>query len=146
MENKRILIIGQAPPAVKQELPYDTTMLYDWLREIGIGKEHALSLFDFDAVYNGEFLGFNPKGGHLKPTKQHMEAYWESTLASKTLGVEKIWIVGRVAEEFLKEKGIFVGMFGKEVITTIHPSKRNYSLYQRNKIPFLRSLVKFINT
>ena len=31
--NTKILIIGQAPPAVGQSLPYDTTMLYDWFLE-----------------------------------------------------------------------------------------------------------------
>lgn len=38
---KKILIIGQAPPLQKQDVPYDTTMLYEWLSEIGISKEKA---------------------------------------------------------------------------------------------------------
>ena len=34
----KILIIGQAPAAVKQEVPYDTTYLYTMLEWIGISK------------------------------------------------------------------------------------------------------------
>lgn len=141
---EKILIIGQALPAVKQEVPYDTTMLYDWLNEVGVSKEEAQEMFEFDAVF-GQFTGFDSNGGHLKPTKQQMEDHWEGSLASKTIGVKKIWIVGRVAEEFLREKGVYKGMFGKDVITTIHPSKRNFSLYTKNKEVFLRKLKEFLN-
>ena len=79
---RRNLIIGQALPAVKQEYPYDTTMLYDWLNEVGISKEEAQNIFEFDAVYD-KFPVFDSKGGHLKPTKDQMEEYYERSLRDK---------------------------------------------------------------
>src|SRR6185312_4933999 len=56
--DKKILIIGQAKPAVEQEYPYDTTMLYSWLKEQGISKLHAQHIFEFEAVYQ-EFPGYD---------------------------------------------------------------------------------------
>lgn len=52
MGRNKILIIGQAPPAVNQRVPYDTTLLYDIFEWVGIDKEQAQNMFDFDAVYN----------------------------------------------------------------------------------------------
>ncbi len=146
---KKILIIGQAPPAVKQELPYDTTMLYDWLNEIGISKNDAQEIFDFDAVY-GEFPGFDENGGHKKPTWQQMLQHYTDVLEKKIKDVDKVIILGNVAKDFfvaLKnyndkfvEEAEQQVLFGKKVIYLIHPSKRNFSLYQKSKENILNLL------
>ena len=44
--NNKILIIGQAPPAVKQTVPYDTTMLYEMFAWVDISKEQAKEELD----------------------------------------------------------------------------------------------------
>lgn len=132
--NTKILIIGQAPPAMSQLLPYDTTMLYDWFLEVGVSKEKAQGLFDFDAVYD-KFPGFDSKGGHLKPTKEQMEDYWNRELKNKVENCKAILVLGNCAKEFIKEKNI-----KKRTVYLIHPSKRNYSLYNKNKENIIKSL------
>lgn len=57
MYKRKILIIGQSLPAVAQTVPYDTTLLFDWLEEAGISKEQAINMFEFEAVYGYGFLG-----------------------------------------------------------------------------------------
>lgn len=138
----KILIIGQAPAAVKQTLPYDTTMLYDWLKEINVSKEEAQELFDFEAVYN-EFTGFDAKGGHKKPTKEQMQKYWEEILRDKVESAEKVWLVGNVASEFFhsQPKTWSCNLF---VLETIHPSKRNFDRYNKNKKAILKSIWDFL--
>lgn len=138
---EKILIIGQAPPAVKQELPYDTTMLYEWLRECGISKEKAQEMFDFEAVYN-KFPGWNTgeshTGGHRTPTKEQMDEYWP-ILEAKILKAEKVIILGNVAASYIKTKNFFVRPSSR-VIYLIHPSKRNFDRYQKNKDLVLKPL------
>lgn len=136
--NTKILIIGQAPPAVGQSLPYDTTMLYDWFLEVGVSKEKAQGLFDFDAVYD-KFPGFDSKGGHLKPTKEQMEDYWNRELKNKIENCKTILVLGNCAKEFIKEKNI-----KKRTVYLIHPSKRNYSLYNKNKESIIKSLWELV--
>ena len=134
-----ILIIGQALPAVKQEYPYDTTMLYDWLNEVGISKEEAQNIFEFDAVYD-KFPGFDSKGGHLKPTKDQMEEYYEKKLKNKIENCKSILVLGNCAKEFLLTKEI-----DKPIEFTIHPSKRNSHLYNKNKenvISKIKNIIK----
>lgn len=134
----KILIIGQAPPAVSQSLPYDTTMLYDWFAEVNVSKERAQELFDFDAVYD-KFPGFDSKGGHLKPNKEQMEDYWNRELKDKVENCRAILVLGNCAKEFIKEKNT-----GKRIVYLIHPSKRNYSLYNKNKESIIENLLKLI--
>ena len=138
MHNKRILIIGQAPPAVQQGVPYDTTMLYDWFNEVGINKEEAQNIFLFDAVYD-KFPGFDIKGGHLKPSKIQMEEYYERSLRDKIENCKSILVLGNCAKEFLKTKNI-----DKPIEYTIHPSKRNSFLYNKGKENVLSKLRKII--
>ena len=133
MKNK-ILIIGQAPPAVKQSLPYDTTMLYDWLEELGINKYKAQDIFDFDAVYD-KFPGFSDNGGHLKPSKEQMYDYWERGLKQKVDNAKSILVLGSVAKDFLKDRNI-----NKPTAFVIHPSKRNTWLYNKNKDSILQKI------
>ena len=135
---RRILTIGQALPAVKQEYPYDTTMLYDWLNEVGISKEEAQNIFEFDAVYD-KFPGFDSKGGHLKPTKDQMEEYYERGLKNKIENCKSILVLGNCAKEFLLTKEI-----GKPIEFTIHPSKRNSYLYNKNKESVLNKIKNII--
>lgn len=140
----KILVIGQAPPAVKQGVPYDTTMLYDWLAELGITKEKAQSLFEWEAVID-EFPGFNFLGGHKIPTKKQMDEYWDRKLREKAKQADKIWILGTVAYDYLKEKVPISGIFKPLTLFTMHPSKRNWSSYQRTKDSLLKRLSTFLN-
>lgn len=135
----KILIIGQAPPAVKQGVPYDTTMLYEWFSELGISKEEAQNIFDFDAVYD-KFPGFSNNGGHLKPNESQMEDYWQRELKQKTDNCKSIIVLGACARDFLKTKNI-----DKQISFTIHPSRRNYSLYIKNKSDIIRTIKEHFN-
>jgi uracil-DNA glycosylase len=133
----KILIIGQAPPYQKQKLPYDTTMLYDWLKEIGIDKERALERFEFDAVYN-KFPGFG-ESGHKIPTQEQMDEYYPE-LKKKIDSVDKIWILGNVAYNYLISKNL-----DKEILFTIHPSRMNYNRFEKDKTKILTRIKNFIN-
>lgn len=139
----KILIIGQALPAIKQELPYDTTLLYSWLEEIGISKQAAQGIFDFDAVF-GSFTGFDSNGGHLKPNKDQMDNHWDSVLQTKVELADKIWVLGNVAKEYLSTKDK-TWSCNTEWLYTIHPSKRNWSLYEKNKASILKSIKDFLD-
>lgn len=144
---KKILIIGQALPEVKQELPYDTTMLYDWLKEVGVSKEQAVGIFDFEAVFP-VFPGRTASGGHAKPKKAEMVAHWNSVLRSKVVSSDKILLLGRVSSEFVM-KQISVGFIStiEKTITEIpHPSRRNYYLYTQRKEEVLDKLSYIINS
>lgn len=134
----KILIIGQAPAAVKQSLPYDTTMLYQWLSECGITPMEAQELFDFEAIYN-EFPGFDANGGHLKPTIEQMDTHWANVLETKVQLSDKVWVLENVARDYInsKEKTWSCSTL---FIFTIHPSKRNWVLYQQNKINIITSI------
>lgn len=132
--NTKILIIGQAPPAITQSYPYDTTMLYDWFNELGINKEQAQNLFDFDAVYD-KFPGFDKNGGHKKPTYEQFLDYWERSLKEKSENCKSIIVLGNVAKDCISSMKI-----DKPMIFLIHPSKRNYSLYTKNKENILKQL------
>lgn len=139
----KILIIGQALPAVKQDLPYDTTMLYDWLSECGISKQDAQKIFDFDAVF-GSFTGFDANGGHLKPTHEQMDSHWDAVLETKVQLADKIWVLGNVPRDYIatKEK---TWSCNSEWLYTIHPSKRNWNLYLKDKDQIINKIKSFVN-
>lgn len=134
----KILIIGQAPPAVSQELPYDTTMLYDWFSELGVSKSEAQSLFDFDAVYD-KFPGYSNNGGHLKPSQEQMNGYWNRELENKVNNTKSILVLGACARDFLKSKNV-----SKPIEFVIHPSKRNYDLYNKNRESILGKIKRLL--
>jgi len=134
----KILIIGQAPPANKQLMPYDSTMLYEWLERVGVSKNDALDIFHFDAVYD-KFPGYNSNGGHLKPTEKQMDDYWERELRQRVNDCKSILVLGACARDYLKTKNI-----DKPITFTIHPSKRNYSLYLKNKESILNEIKTLI--
>lgn len=135
----KILIIGQAPPAQKQEVPYDTTMLYDWLKEAGISKEDAQGMFEFEAVGN-TFPGYG-KGGHQKPSFKNMDEHWENTLRDKVKVADKIWILGGVASVYLQGKI----PNDKKVLETIHPSTRNLAIFGQMRDKVLNQIKNFLN-
>lgn len=138
----KILVIGQAPPAVSQKIPYDTTMLYDWLAEIGISKEQAQNLFEFEAVFN-IFPGYDSKGGHAIPAPAQMDEHWKDTLRKKVLDSSKIWIVGNVARDYLlRYHEEFISK--KNLLFTMHPSKRNMNAYRKVKGVMLDRIKNFI--
>lgn len=137
----KILVIGQAPPAVKQQYPYDTTMLYDMLSWVGITKQEAQNIFEFEAVCN-TFPGFGTNG-HNIPSIEQMNQHWFETLENKVELADKIWILGNVAKEYFnnKEKTLSCNI---EVLETIHPSKRNYLRIMKDKEIITRQLKSFL--
>ena len=139
----KILIIGQAPGFQKQTVPYDTTMLYDWLNECGVSKEAAQDIFDFEAVSN-VFPGFDANGCHLKPSREAMQRHWESALEDKVIGSNKVILLGNAAKEFFYSQPK-TWSCNLDVLELIHPSKRNYSLYQKNKVAIIDQLKKFLS-
>lgn len=138
----KILIIGQALPAVPQSLPYDTTQLYDWLEAIGVSKESAQGIFDFDAVY-GAFTGFDTNGGHLKPTQEQMDKYWDDVLETKVQLADKVWVLGNVPRDYINSKDK-TWSCDTEWLYTIHPSKRNADRFNKSKDTILKSIKSFV--
>lgn len=134
--NTKILIIGQAPPLQKQKVPYDTTMLYEWLEECNISKEQAQKIFIFDAVYN-KFPGFE-NGKHKKPSLEEMDSYFPQ-LKDKIESVNKVWILGNVAFDYLSGK-----LSNKKVLYTMHPSRLNFNRYKNNKEKLVKLIKNFI--
>lgn len=134
----KILVIGQTPSARKQEYPYDSTQFYDWLAELGVGKEQAQKLFDFDAVYD-KFLGFKEGGGHRVPTKEEMDDYWERSLNIKVALADKILLLGNVAKDYFYSKDKIYGC-NTQVAEVMHPSRMNFNLYQKNKQKVLQTI------
>lgn len=139
----KILVIGQAPPANKQALPYDTTMLYDWILEAsGITMWGAQMFFHFEAIYN-EFPGFDANGGHLKPSKEQMDKHWTDTLETKVQLAEKVWVLGNVARDYIATKPKTWGCT-TEWLYTMHPSKRNLYSFNQNKERILNDIKTFL--
>lgn len=136
----KILIIGQAPAAVVQKVPYDTTMLYDWLEEVDITKNQAQEMFIFDAVYN-KFPG-RGVNGHNKPTEAQMNEYWP-VLELKIQAADKVWLVGNVAQEWFHSKDK-TWSCNLKVLETMHPSKFNLTRYREQKEDFIKKLKQFI--
>lgn len=139
---RRILVIGQAPPAVKQKVPYDTTMLYDWLAEVGIDKNEAQNLFEWEAMYD-KFPGRDDQGNHLVPTEAQMNEHWDNILETKVQDAEKVWLLGKVASDFFFSKPK-TWSCNLDILETIHPSPRNKGLYKRNKVDILTRIHLFL--
>jgi len=129
----KILIIGQALPKVQQAVPYDTTMLYGWLQGIGISKEAAQELFDFDAMC--PFFPGAENGGHKKPSQEDMRQHFKSVLSGKIRAYSKVILLGNVPKEFFQDNASEIDALNPRlaILKLIHPSKRNWSLYQQNK-------------
>jgi uracil-DNA glycosylase len=139
----KILIIGQAPPAVKQIVPYDTTMLYEILEWVDITKEEAQNIFEFDAVYN-EFPGRDKlTGSHLQPTQQQMDLYWDKVLETKVQLANKVILLGNVARNFINSKPK-TWSCNTEFLELIHPSRLNYNRIIQNKEIITKQLKEFL--
>lgn len=139
----KILIIGQAPPAVSQRIPYDTTMLYEILEWVGITKEKAQDMFEFSAVYN-KFPGRDPlTGGHLKPTQEQMDLYWDEVLETKVQCSNKIILLGNVARDFINSKPK-TWSCNTDFLELLHPSRLNYNRIMENKESITNKLKQFI--
>lgn len=135
----KILIIGQAPSAQKQELPYDTTLLYEMFSWVGISKEESQILCDFDAVSN-IFPG-SKDGSHLRPKKSDMDAHWENQLEDKVIMAEKVLLLGAVARDYFYSKPKRYSC-NLEIYEMIHPSRRNYARIMAQKENIIQTLNK----
>jgi uracil-DNA glycosylase len=142
---KKILLIGQAPPAQKQAVPYDTTMLYEWLQEIDISKDQAQSLFEFEAMAK-EFPGYNDKGGHKLPTPKGMIIHYDDYLRFRIEEADKIILLGAVPKKFFIDNRLFAVWSDKKTLCLMHPSTRNRGVYKQTKSTLLAALKSFINS
>lgn len=140
---KKILIIGQAPPAQKQEVPYDTTLLYEMFSWVGISKEQAQELFDFEAMTD-KFPGFTKSKLHKHPPFEEMKDYYDRVLRNKILNADRVLVLGAVARSAL-----FTLMNGEEKgkiwYELIHPSRRNYAKIMDDKLNIKIKLELLIN-
>lgn len=138
--NTKILIIGQAPTNQPQKVPYDTTLLYDMLGWVGITKEQAQDMFDFDALVD-KFPGLN-NDGHLIPKMSEIQAHYRKVLKPKIQKADKIIVLGRIAEGYIRERESLYP--DKEFLYMIHPSRRNYAQVHREKEQIIKKLKQFI--
>ncbi len=141
---KKILIIGQAPPAIKQSLPYDSTMLYEVLSWVGIDKHRAQELFIFDAVTD-KFPGFY-KQGHQKPSFIDFTDYLDRGLRERILDAKKILLLGKIAENYIMANDSEFELSFKTILILPHPSRRNYSRIMQQKEKITQMLGDFIKT
>ena len=141
----KILVIGQAPPDQKQTLPYDTTMLYDWLEELGISKDQAQHIFDWEAVCP-VFVGRYENGGHRIPPAKLMFDHWKAVLEDKVIGANKVWVLGGVARDFIETMENIHRSWScnTEFFYSIHPSKRNLYHFRQVKDKMMPELHNFI--
>lgn len=138
----KILILGQAPPAITQQLPYDTTMLYDWLAEIGVSKERAQQIFEFESCLNFFPGRNNTNSGHKRPTKKQIAEHW-ITVEERLQQASKVIILGGVAAGYYNTAQRTWSCTLPELFL-IHPSRRNTLRYRENKTEILNSLRAFI--
>lgn len=138
----KILIIGQAPPAVNQKVPYDTTQLYDWLAACGVSKEAAQDMFIFEAVSN-TFPGLNGTGGHKIPTLDDVKKHWP-VIEAHLQDVDKVILLGAVAAQYYMTIPRTWSCTIQELFL-IHPSKRNIDRFNQNRDRILSDLKNFIS-
>lgn len=139
---KKILIIGQAPPAQEQKVPYDTTMLYDILGWVGITKEQAQDMFEFEAM--SPTLRGVKDGSHLKPLKGEMEGHFFKVLKHKIAAADKVIMVGNVAIKNVDKFCVKYRVPNKPYLRLIHPSRRNYSKIMASKEEITEKLSAFL--
>jgi uracil-DNA glycosylase len=142
MLRNKILVIGQALPAVDQAYPYSTTMLYEILSWVGISVEQAQKIFAFDAVYNA-FPGYDNKGNHHKPTQKQMEQYWKESLETKVQLADKVILLGNVSKEFFYSQPK-TWSCNLEILELIHPSRLNYNRIINSKTKITEKLKNFL--
>lgn len=97
--NKVALIIGQAPPEKNYQIPFSGTRLYHWFMTIGITKDEAITLFDFDALANN-FLG-KKNNKHIIPNEFEINQHIPSLIKKINEGDFKAIIpVGKLAIQY----------------------------------------------
>jgi len=138
---EKILIIGQAPPAVKQGVPYETTLLYEMLSWVGVSKEQAQEIFEFEAMTN-KFPGFGTRG-HALPHISDMRRYYETTLEAKMIPERKVLVLGNVAKDALEEVGAYNNTTCKFTFL-VHPSRRNYVRIMANRESIAKELKRML--
>jgi uracil-DNA glycosylase len=143
MNKSKILIIGQALPAVKQDYPYNTTMLYEILSWVGINMLQAQKIFAFDAVYN-DFPGYDSKGNHRKPSQEQMEWYWKESLETKVQLADKVILLGNVSKDFFYSQPKTWDR-NLKILELIHPSRLNYNRIINSKKEITEKLKIFLN-
>lgn len=138
----KILIIGQAPPLKKQTVPYDTTLLYTMLEWVGVSKEAAQGMFEFEALTD-QFPGKTLHGSHKPPSAEMVEKYWGSILKGKVINSESVILLGRVSEKyfvsFTKNWAVLPA-----ILSLPHPSRRNYSRIMNDKENITQQLKYFL--
>lgn len=138
----KILIIGQAPPAVKQEVPYDTTMLYEMLSWVGITKEQAQEMFEFEAMVEN-FPGHGDNG-HKLPALKDIIQHYNKTLQPKLQSAKRVICLGRVSENFFMNTTYEILYPEIKWLALIHPSKRNYRRIMSQKEAITLVLQRFL--
>ena len=140
MNGSKILIIGQAPAAKTQNIPYDTTLLYQILSWVDISKEEAQTMFEFEAMTD-VFPG-KGKNGHKAPAASEMFRYYQAVLKDKMAINKKIVVLGNVAHIALIRFNAITPQ--NEFIFLLHPSRRNYKKIMDSKESITRDLYDFI--
>lgn len=142
--NKKILIIGQAPPLKTQQVPYDTTLLYTMLEWVGVSKEQAQDIFEFEALTD-QFPGKTKAGSHKVPSTQDRLDYWQQGLRGKTLRADKVICLGKEAEGFLLfMQGCDEAIQQRQFLYLPHPSRRNYSRIMKQREEITEALSVFL--
>ena len=139
----KILIIGQAPGIRNQKVPYDTTLLYEMLSWVGVTKEQAQTMFEFEAM-SAEFPG-KVKSSHKTPTQEEMHLHWGNVLEPKVILADKVWLLGKVASKYFHSLPK-TWSCNLEIIETFHPSRRNYSKIMKQKEAITTLLSEFLNS
>jgi len=141
---EKILIIGQSPPSpdVVQKVPYDTTMLYEMLSWVGISKDQAQNLFEFEALTD-VFPGYAKMSGHKVPSSEAKAIYWDSTLKDKIANHSRIILLGRESQKYV-EKRWPEKYNDKNTLCLIHPSIRNSGKIKEHKEIITNLLKTFI--
>ena len=109
--------------------------MFSW---VGISKEQAQNIFDFDAI-SDKFPGFDAKGGHAKPSTIDCDKHWKKSLENKVQMADEIIVLGAVAKQYLESKPKTWGCNTK-ILYMIHPSKRNFSKIMEQKESIINNL------
>lgn len=136
---EKILVIGQAPPAKQQAVPYDSTLLYNWLEEIGITQAQAGQMFEFLAMVDA-FPG-SAKNGHKKPKIKDMDRHFFREISPRLKDGTKVILLGSVAGEYFLK---YVKSHCYKRLYLLHPSRRNLHKFRQNKTQILNDLKNFI--
>lgn len=144
----KILIIGQAPNLRPQAVPYDTTLLYKILEWVGVSKEQAQDMFEFEALVT-EFPGHTKAGGHKPPLRPAIEKHFDVLYQKADLSKRVISLGASARKEWARGDffSITPSRFDPDVmvLSLPHPSTRCWKLIMDNKDKIITNLKIFIN-